>query len=101
MEPEMWSLRRYDDHMEEVGVRELKASLSRYLSKVKDGGTIVVTERGRPIARIVPVAIPEHIAGLIARGTVTWSGKPFHPPKKPFTLKPGPPVSDYISEDRR
>lgn len=82
-------------------MRELKASLSRYLGKVKEGGTIVVTERGRPIARIVPVAIPEHIARLMAQGTVTWSGKPFRPPTRVFKLKPGPSLSDYISEDRR
>lgn len=97
----MWSLRRYDDHMDEVGVRELKASLSRYLRKVKEGETVVVTERGKPIARIVPVRIPEHIAKLIAKGTVKWSGKPFRPPTKRFRLTPGPSISDYISEDRR
>ena len=97
----MWSLQDYDDHMEKVGVRDLKASLSRYLGLVKSGETIVVTERGRPIARIVPAAIPEHIAGLMAQGRVTWSGKPFAPPRRVFTLKPGPPVSDYITEDRR
>jgi len=87
--------------MEEVGVRELKASLSRYLGKVKEGETVVVTERGKPIARIVPIAIPDHIARLIAQGTVTWSGTPFRPPTKVFRLKPGPSLSDYISEDRR
>jgi prevent-host-death family protein len=87
--------------MEEVGIRELKASLSRYLGKVKEGETVVVTERGKPIARIVPVAFPEHIARLMAQGTITWSGIPFQPPKKRLTLKPGPSLSDYISEDRR
>jgi prevent-host-death family protein len=87
--------------MEEVGVRDLKASLSRYLGRVRAGETIVVTDRGRPVARIVPVAIPEHIARLMAEGRVTWSGKPFAPPKNAFKLKPGPPISDYVSEDRR
>ncbi len=87
--------------MEEVGVRELKASLSRYLRRVRAGETIVVTDRGRPVARIVPAGIPEHVARLMAEGRVTWSGKPFVPPEKVFKLKPGPPISDYISEDRR
>jgi prevent-host-death family protein len=97
----MWSVETYDDHMESVGVRDLKASLSAYLRRVKAGETILVTERGQPVARIVPVAIPEHIARLLAEGRVTWSGKPFRPPTKRFTLKPGPPISDSISEDRR
>ena len=93
-------LRRYRDHMERVGVRELKASLSRYLARVREGETIEVTDRGRPVARIVPVGIPEDLARLMAEGKVTWSGRPFRPPERRFKLKPGPPLSDYISEDR-
>jgi prevent-host-death family protein len=87
--------------METVGVRDLKASLSGYLRRVKEGETIVVTDRGQPIARIVPVAIPEHVGRLMAEGRVTWSGQRFTPPRKGVTLKLGPPVSDSISEDRR
>ena len=86
--------------MEEVGVRELKASLSRYLRRVREGETIVVTDRGRPVARIVPSTIPEHIAKLMAEGRAEWSGRPFVPPKRRMKLNPGPPLSDYISEDR-
>lgn len=37
-------------------VSELKAGLSAYLARVKRGEEIVVTERGEPIARIVPLA---------------------------------------------
>lgn len=94
-------MKTYTDHMQRVGVRDLKASLSRYLDVVKEGGSVLVTERGRPIARIVPVAIPEHIAELMTRGTVTWSGSRFRPPRRVVTLKPGPLLSDYIAEERR
>ena len=61
-------------------MRELKSSLSRYLKRVRKGESIVVTDRGEPIARIIPVGIPEGIAKLMAEGRVTWSGKPFRPP---------------------
>lgn len=37
-----------------VGVRDLKARLSDYLSRAARGEEIVVTDRGRPIARLVP-----------------------------------------------
>ncbi|MFZ4519381.1 MAG: type II toxin-antitoxin system Phd/YefM family antitoxin [Microthrixaceae bacterium] len=37
-----------------VGVRDLKAHLSEYLGRVRDGETLVVTDRGRPVARLVP-----------------------------------------------
>lgn len=39
-----------------VGVRELKAQLSGYLKRAAAGEHIVVTDHGRPIARLVPYA---------------------------------------------
>jgi prevent-host-death family protein len=41
--------------MKTAGVAELKARLSRYLARVKVGEEILVTERGVPVARLVPV----------------------------------------------
>lgn len=43
-------------HMRTAAVSRLKAELSRYLSRVKAGEEILVTERNVPVARIVPVA---------------------------------------------
>ena len=42
----------YDDYME-VGVRELKAKLSQYVSRAAAGESVVVTDRGTPVARLV------------------------------------------------
>ena len=39
----------------EVGVRELHDRLSRYVRYVRDGAEVVVTIRGRRVARLVPV----------------------------------------------
>jgi prevent-host-death family protein len=59
-------------------VSKLKASLSGYLMRVKAGDEVIVTERGKPIAKLVPIAqsgaIPEHLRemekqGLISVGT--------------------------------
>lgn len=41
--------------MERIGVRELRQHASRYLARVRAGETIEVTDRGRPVARLVPV----------------------------------------------
>ncbi len=41
--------------MKRTGVAELKARLSHYLSRVKAGEEIVVTERDVPVARILPI----------------------------------------------
>lgn len=42
--------------MTQVGVAKLKASLSEYLSKVKAGESVIVTEHGRPIAELAPIS---------------------------------------------
>lgn len=40
-----------------VGVRELRQNLSRYLERVKAGEALVVTERGRQVARLIPSGV--------------------------------------------
>ena len=45
--------------MESAGIAQLKARLSEYLARVKAGEEVLVTDRGRPVARLVPVG---HVA---------------------------------------
>lgn len=85
----------------EVGIRELKNGLSRYLKRVQDGESVVVTEHGRAVARIVPIGLPERLGAMIADGRMTWSGGRFRAPSKVPRPSPGAPVSDYVGEDRR
>ena len=54
----------------DVGIRELRAGLSRYVERVKRGEEIVVTERGRPVARLVPMNGERKIDRLIREGTL-------------------------------
>jgi prevent-host-death family protein len=42
--------------MKKVGIADLKAHLSGHLRTVKKGETLVVVERGTPVARIVPAS---------------------------------------------
>ncbi len=42
-------------HMERIGVRELRQHASRYLALVAAGACIEVTDRGRPEALLVPL----------------------------------------------
>lgn len=86
-----------------VAVRELKASLSRVLSRAQRGEIIEVTSHNKPIARIV--GIPEHagpgLRRLIAGGAVSWSGgKPRHKSPVQVTSR-GASVSQMVLEDRR
>jgi prevent-host-death family protein len=55
--------------MERIGVRELRQHASRYLARVANGEPIEVTDRGRPVARLVPVPSGESALGeLIVSG---------------------------------
>ncbi len=63
---------------------KLKASLSAYLRQVKAGEEVLVTERGRPIAKLTSAfssgPLPEHLLemekqGLIKRGAHNLSKK--------------------------
>ncbi len=59
-----------------VGVRELRQNLSRYLERVRAGDSLVVTDRGREVARLVPSAasVPAALERLLARGATMPSG---------------------------
>jgi prevent-host-death family protein len=57
--------------MREIGVRELKMSLSETLRTVARGQQVRVTVRGRPVADIVPAgasAEDDRLRGLVAQG---------------------------------
>lgn len=59
-----------------VGARELKTRLGAYLRKVRRGATLVVTDRGEPVAELRPLAAsgsPEEtgLVALLALGVVT------------------------------
>ncbi len=59
--------------MKTAAVSELKALLSKYLSQVKAGEEVVITDRGKPIAKIVPIGradteIPAHLLTLERAG---------------------------------
>ncbi len=55
--------------MERIGVRELRQHASRYLARVVTGETIEVTDRGRPIALLVPIH-EDRWQDLVASGQV-------------------------------
>ena len=89
--------------MEVVGVRKLKENLSRYLKRVKSGERILITDRKRKMAIIVPCereTDEENALQLIQRGIVHWSGgKPTGMSSR--IASKGKSVSEAVLEDRR
>jgi antitoxin (DNA-binding transcriptional repressor) of toxin-antitoxin stability system len=89
-----------------AGVKEIKNSLSRYLARVKEGEDVIITERGKPVARIImenreKKSIRTALLPLIESGTVVLPSSGLN--KKHFAPKeiPGKPVSEMVIEDRR
>jgi prevent-host-death family protein len=83
-----------------VGVRELKARLGEYLRTVRAGKTLVVTDRGQPIAELRPLRddLDQKLAKLRAAGVIGGGSgrlKPFKP-----IHAPGVSLSDAVLEDR-
>jgi prevent-host-death family protein len=85
----------------EVGVRDLKNNLSRYLNEVESGVEVVVTDRGRPIARLsgIDARGEDKLAALIEAGLV-------RPPtskarRRPVPRKSEGSVSELVAEQRR
>ena len=49
--------RDYNDHMKSltIGIREAKAQLSRLVSEAERGTEWIITDRGRPVAKLSPL----------------------------------------------
>lgn len=74
-----------------VPISALKASLSQYLDAVRKGGEVIITDRGRPVARILPVEGVRASEGLRAR--LVREGV-LSPPRKPRTRLKAPLAGD-------
>jgi prevent-host-death family protein len=54
--------------MDQVGIRELKQNASAVIDRVRHGESVEVTERGRPIALIVPLPRTGSLERMLAEG---------------------------------
>jgi prevent-host-death family protein len=83
--------------MRTVNIAELKAHLSDHIRRVRAGEEVLVCDRNRPVARLVPCPLQEQSERekqLIARGVLTPPRK-----KKPARLpKPVGNVSDAVMD---
>ena len=86
----------------EVGIRELKKRLSAYIREVEAGETVIITKRGKPIGRIVPLAqsTQGQLATLERAGLIAWNRKKL-PPSAPVAQAKGDrTVAGLLVEDR-
>jgi prevent-host-death family protein len=85
-----------------VGIRELKSKLSECVRDVKRGATIVVTEHGKRVARLVPEAdsLEDRLEALKNSGTVLWSGRRLGRTRPEVPARGKRTVSDILVENR-
>ena len=86
--------------MNTVGIRELKAKLSSYIDRARNGEQIIVTDHGVEVAVINPVSKERRaILSLVNEGVAHWSGG------KPRGLEgiriKGKAISETILEERQ
>ena len=86
--------------MTSIGIRELKEKLSGYIHRVRRGEEIVVTDRGKEVAMIMPVSRERKaMMQLVRTSKAAWSGG------KPAGVRgvkvKGKSLADTILEDRR
>jgi prevent-host-death family protein len=71
--------------MERIGIRELSQNTSQVLARVSGGETVEITDRGHPIARLVPIGRDRStLAKLVTAGRAvapTGAGHIPLPPK--------------------
>jgi len=89
-------------HERRVGIRELKARLSECVRDVKAGATVVVTEHGRGVARLVPDtgSVDARLDALKTAGAVLWSGRRLGQPAGAPRTKGPRSVAAILVEDR-
>ncbi len=83
-----------------VGIRELRRNLGSYLQRVKDGEDVVITDRGKVIAKMVPMDRMSKRDELIALGVITPAKRPWRPVDLESLVEIDPPLSEEIIRQR-
>jgi prevent-host-death family protein len=85
----------------DVAVSELRAHISDYLDRAREGAEIVITDRGVPIARLLGLTTTATLERLAADGVIARAAAPR--PRASGQPRPRPrrPIADLVSEQRR
>jgi len=85
-----------------VSIRELKSRLSHYLRLTRKGESVVITDRGVPIGRIVPIGqdLDQRLAAMRETGQAQWSGRRLRPRAPVAKVRGRGSVAALLVEDR-
>lgn len=92
---------RREDRVE-VGIREFRDHLSRFVQAAQSGRDVVITDHGRPVARLIGVdEYPPGLQRLISQGLAEPPTMPKEPARARPPVKARGSVSDFVAEQRR
>lgn len=83
-----------------VGIRQLRQNASAIIRRVLAGENIDVTDRGRPVARIVPLAERGPLEQLIIDGRATRGDGDLLDSKPARPMRGKPSLSDVLADLR-
>jgi prevent-host-death family protein len=87
--------------METIGLRELNQNPSKAVARVRAGTPLVVTDRGRPVLRMVPeAALPDTLERMIEAGQVQPPAETGMPDLIPELAPDGDSLGDLLIADR-
>ena len=87
-------------HMERVGIRALQQNAAAVVSKAAAGEIIEITDRGRPVAQLIPMA-GGRLAALIAAGAARPRRRSLDSSDKPIAHRPGTPTLGALLAEAR
>ncbi|UNX53682.1 type II toxin-antitoxin system prevent-host-death family antitoxin [Georgenia sp. TF02-10] len=85
----------------DVAVSSLRAELSDWIERVRGGEEVVVTDRGTPVARLVPVDTASLLEQLTRQGVLSRPRAARPTASSASRVHASRPVSDLVSEQRR
>lgn len=86
----------------DVAISALRAELSSWIERARDGEEVVVTDRGTPVARLLPVDTAPLLDELVRRGVLSKPRRADRPSARGAgRVHARGPVADLVSEQRR
>ena len=91
----------YNGWVKQIGIRELNQHASRVIDRVRNGEVIEVTDRGRPVARVVPVTdTPGLLGRLVQEGRAVPPAEIGKIPVPPVAADAERSAADEVAEGR-
>ena len=85
----------------DVAISTLRADLSRWIERARAGEEVVITDRGTPVARLLPVDTAPLLDQLVQSGVLSRPSSSHRPAARGSDrVRAQGPVADLVSEQR-